>query len=472
MKFRLFLIFLCVANSIVSQVSYVNNYDDLLLINPELNYSVKTHGIFPYLFTDTAVNEYYKEIFPSKNPERKFIVNKLFYEDFYFLRTKDLELRIDPLFEFTKGDDNLTEDYKPYQNTRGILVRGKLGDRLYFVSYALESQRAVPQYIHDYIFNRRVVIPGLARFRYYRTDTLDCSSAGGELFYKVSKNFEVSLGRGKNMTGYGYRTHILSYNPPPMTYLKAYYSAFDGRLAYYSLFALNDDIQVVGSAEKDIFYKGYLDVNYLSYYFTDWLEAGMFESRSFLNAVTAGYFVPVAGWNTLFYPEDSLHKVRFGVTASIRILKTFMAYGQYLPSGGDYQYGLLVSRRTGKFSLFSRAEFNKFEYTHNAVRQQEFFAHLNQNVAYPVEDADNEMIWELTIKYGRIGLYYRYNEIHNYYGANVVTREKRYYRTFEVFAEVNPSYRFQFFGRYILHDEEKWITFGVRTNILGQYLDL
>ena len=457
--------------NLISQVSYVNNFDNLSLTGLDVKQEIKTHSVFPFFLSDLSHYKYFKEIFPSKI-EEKLVIRKLFYEDFYFLKTQDLELRIDPILEFSKGEDNMVTKYKPYENTRGVLVRGKLGSRMFFVSYAIESQRSVPYYIKRYITNRRVVIPGFARFRYYRPDTLDCSLAGGEIFYKMTNNFFISLGRGKNVIGYGYRTHILSFNPPPMTYFKATYTAFDGRLMYSSIFALNNDIQVEGNAQKDILYKGYLNINYLSYYLTKWLQIGMFEAKSFLNSVTAGYFLPVVGWNTLFYPTDSLHRVRFGFISSLRLLKSFMLYGQFLPECNDYQYGLLFSIEKNKFSFFSRIEFNKFNYTHNEILNQEFFSHLNQNIGYSTEDANNELIFDLTIKLHRIGLYYRYNEIKNQYKPNITDDEKRYYRTIEAFVEINPSYRLQIFGRYILHNDEKWITFGLRTNFLGRYIDL
>jgi len=316
------------------------------------------------------------------------------------------------------------------------------------------------------------VIPGLARFRFYRVDTLDCSSAGGELFYKFSDNILFAAGRGKNMIGYGYRSHILSYNSPPMTYAKVSFTGSKGRLSYTALFALNDDIQLVGNPEFDIFYKGYLNVNYLSYYFTDWLDAGIFEAKSFLNTVTAGYFVPISGWNTLFYKDDAIHKVKFGFSGSARILKKIMLYGQYLPKNIEYQYGAAFTHLSGKLFLFAGAEYNKFPYTHNDILQQEFFSHLNQNIGYSVEDATAELILNFTIKYGRFGFYYRYNHIYNPYETDTIYFEERYYRTFEAFAEINPSYHLQIFGRFLLRNDEKWITFGVRTNILGKYYDL
>ena len=466
----LFFSFLLISLCSPAQLSYLTEQDKEQLITSEINHKNKTHSYFPVFNLDSL---YKAETYYNVDSSLAFLKRKLFFDDFYHLETKHLTLRIDPAFMLNYGKDNKTNEYSIFENTRGIIVRGKLGKNLYFKSTAFESQRTQPQFLRDYILKKRTVIPGMARLRYNKPDTFDCSSAEGELFWRTKPNLILSVGRGKKFLGYGYRSLFLSYNAPPYSYFNAEWTSKNKKLFLSSLWLVTSDIRSIADVTKDFYYKGFGNINYLSYYPAQWVQIGFVESKWYKNTVDFSYFVPVVYWNSIFDNRNN-GGIKAGLTYSIRLLKLFMYYGQWDFVQGRTQNGLIFAKKTDKFLFFGRAEYNNVNTGYNMVLQQEMFSHLNQFIDYSTENTKSEFIGQIGFSFYRFFARFKYNEIYRlqpedyHYPVN----DKDYYRTYEAGIEINPAYRLQIFGRILYFNDEKWWSVGLRTNIFGRYTDV
>ncbi len=445
-----------------------------LTVQQMIEGNINTSGMFP-IFCDSSCNNnpIKKYYYPSKDKTKPLWKRKLFYEDFYLLQTKDLTLRINPLFDFSKGEDYYDTTYAMwYNNLRGIWVGGSLGRNLYFESLAVESQCGLPKFLSNYV-GRTVSIPGFARHHFYLPGVYNFSSAQGKLLYHINKNWRVSMGRGKHFIGYGYRSLFLSYNTPPYPFIKATWQSKNKKWQYNSLWLTSVDVQANGSGRQDVFARGYGNFNYLSYAPIKWGRVGIVESKWFLDKVTMFYFSPLLFSSGLTSVNKDWYRINFGLNTSVNLFKTVMLYGQYRFSDTlSYQIGVNISRRINDFFFFVRGEYNKVNTGENAIRQREFYSHLNQFIGYAPENINLEKITSFFIKYKRFFFRFRYNEVERRNNNNSSTVYFDIYRMLEGGIVINPSYQFQFFGRIMYFNGEKWVNFGFRTNIFARYLDL
>ena len=451
------------------QMPYLTEQSKQIITASEISLSNKTFALFPF----SADSNYYSKTFPKNDSSIGFLKRKIFYDDFFHLEKGNLKLRIDPAFFLSYGKDNYIDKYPIWENTRGIIVRGKLGKKLYFTSSAYESQQTLPVFLADYVKNRRATIPGMARYRYYKPDTMDCSVAVGELFYKPAENITISLGRGKKFIGYGYRSLFLSYNAPPVPYLSFNWTSKNRKFNYFSYWASTNDIKGGDFLYGDYNYKGFGNINYFSFYPAEWLHIGVVESKWYLNKVDFSYFVPVTYWNSVF---DNKHdgSLKAGFVYSATLLKTFMYYGQWEFIKGQLQNGIIATKKINNLFFFARAEYNKVNTGYNITRRQEFFSHLNQFIDYSTENTKDELILQLHASFSRLFFNFKYNEINrlltNDYPFSL--NKTDYYRNFECGIEINPTYRLQIFGRILYFNNEKILSVGLRTNIFGRYTDI
>ena len=82
------------------------------------------------MLSDTSIiNQFY----PGRRmiDEKNWFVRKLFFERFISLNQEDVKLTIDPVVNIQLGRQDLGTE-KVYRNSRGFLVNGKLGEKIFF----------------------------------------------------------------------------------------------------------------------------------------------------------------------------------------------------------------------------------------------------------------------------------------------------------------------------------------------------
>ena len=141
-------------------------------------------------------------------------------EFFLQIEKEDYSLIVNPLINLMVGIEN-NSDKTIWNNTRGIVADGKLGDRFTYYSSFLENQSVFPYYITNEVVGKSAwIIPGQGESRWSPDSTFDYSMASGYFTYKLSKFSVLQFGTGKNFIGDGYRSMILSDNAFIYPYLR------------------------------------------------------------------------------------------------------------------------------------------------------------------------------------------------------------------------------------------------------------
>ncbi|HEY4788853.1 MAG TPA: hypothetical protein VIH57_22535 [Bacteroidales bacterium] len=133
---------------------------------------------------------------------------KLFEESFLQIDSPDFSLRIDPVFNFSLGKEN-GNPQKLIGNTRGAMVRCRIGQSIGIESSFYENQTFFPKIWDQYISIYRVA-PGQGRTKRYNKTGWDYAYSSGSITWHPKGIFMMQLGRDKNFIGDGYRSLLLS----------------------------------------------------------------------------------------------------------------------------------------------------------------------------------------------------------------------------------------------------------------------
>ena len=80
---------------------------------------------------------------------------KLKQESLLLVDSSNFKLSLDPLFYFEAGQDSKYSDSLYYTNTRGVLIRGSIGNDFAFESSFVENQAVMVDYISNFV---RIII--------------------------------------------------------------------------------------------------------------------------------------------------------------------------------------------------------------------------------------------------------------------------------------------------------------------------
>ena len=94
-----------------------------------------------------------------KNYNKKWkniVWNSIFNTDFIHAKGKDFYVGINPVVDFQVGKDG---SKSTWFNTRGVEIKGTIGDNFAFYSNIRENQTVLPDYVTDYA-KKTGVVPG------------------------------------------------------------------------------------------------------------------------------------------------------------------------------------------------------------------------------------------------------------------------------------------------------------------------
>ena len=203
--------------------------------------------------------------------------DKVFYENLIELRHVDktsgynrkFNLDINPVFNFSFGKD-LKDATKEtfYNNTRGVWIKGAIGDKFIFETAFFENQSSFPEYLRNYS-NATLIVPGQGRWKPFKKDGFDYAIANGVVHYQASKFFSIRLGHGKQKVGTGYRSLLLSDNAFNYPYLQLSASFFKQKVQYTQTYALLMNLTNGGTkipvGTEDIYQKKAASFQHLSW---------------------------------------------------------------------------------------------------------------------------------------------------------------------------------------------------------------
>ncbi len=212
-----------------------------------------------------------------------WITAKIFGEHLIELNKPNIQLYVDPLFDFSFGREftaSSGEGHSLYTNMRGFTLSAKIGERVYFHTDFRENQAHFPDYISNFVDSLQVV-PGSGRVKDFKTEAYDFNMANGYVGIEAAKWLSINFGHSKQFVGHGHRSLLLSdnaFNYPYASYILRFGKENQFQYRYNIALMQNLDRLPAGDTPESIFKRKYMSYSYFSYKPIPTLEIGFYES--------------------------------------------------------------------------------------------------------------------------------------------------------------------------------------------------
>jgi len=441
-------------------------------------------------FAEDTVDHYYK------------ITEKIFSEHLVELEKPDFKLYADVLFDFGFGQetvDQISADRQEnslFQNTRGFVVQGQIGKKVFFYTDFRENQGRYAEYINGFVDSTQV-FPGSGRIKPFGEGGYDYSMASGFVGIEASDWLNLSFGHYKQFIGHGYRSQLLSDNAHNYPFASYEIDVLKGRIQHRYTLALLQNLQRLpqGETPEAIFKRKVASWNYLSFKPLSNLEVGIFEEviwKVFDDSLGSQPFdgralIPVPGINSAILGlDDEENNARLGLNAAWFVTPEIKIYGQVLSSSGQlnldgFQVG---SRWSGIFDRFDiQAEYNQSgnSATISPDDLQSAY-HFNQPLGHVLGKDFSEVVAIISYYHNRI-----FGQVKSVYINSEIDDETTSdNRAFEIFNTdlrlgyvFNPTNNFELYAGYTYRNERVgndeslngfWYI-GIRTALSNIYRD-
>jgi hypothetical protein len=449
-----------------------------------------------------------------------WLKRKLFNEHLMGLNEEGIKLTVDPLVDFQVGYERVAKK-KTYTNTRGFIIKGKIGEQVSFETTFQENQASLPPYL-DQFAHKYDIIPGSGRLHgYYGGTTFDYSMSTGYLDYTPNKHFDFQLGNGKNFIGEGYRSLFLSDESFAYPYLR--FTTSFWHIKYTNLYTQFQDLSKY-PVDTNYFRKKYSAMHLLSWDVTKnfnftFFEAVVWSAKDSMThrGFDVSYLNPIIFYRPVEFGLGSPDNELMGFMGSYRLNRTTI-YGQVmldefrlndvLKGNGmwankqAFQIGVKCLEPFNIKGLFVQVEYNKarpYTYSHSDVISN--WGNYNQPLADPLGANFKEGVMHIRYQQGRwignltmITALYGLDMNGKNYGQNIFesndtyvqyynnttgqglrttlfysNMELRYVinRAMHLEAVVGMLYRNEKNVQWVQKDEQ--VTFGLRTSIFNRY---
>ena len=361
----------------------------------------KHTSIKPFLFSSDDTT-FYNSFQPISS--RKSLIYNFLNSDLLRVENTDYMFSLNPLFHFELAEDN----DRRYVNTRGVEVKGRIGQKITFYSSFYENQLSLPDYLENYVKTHENVVPGQGMTKYNpltEEGIMDFYYATGYVNYDINKFFDMQFGHGKHFFGDGYRSMLLSDNSFNYPYLKITTDVW--KFKYVNLFSYLQDVDFRFGVYDISKYK-FNAVHYLSTNIGKRLNIGIFESimlaeDSLGNVFDINYMNPIIFYRPVEYSVSysRLGNALLGLTFKYKTSSFTHLYGQLvldefrlsdvLDRNGSWlkkyggQIGVKYFEALGFENLSLQSEINfarPFTYSHfNPIQN---YAHYAQPLAHPL----------------------------------------------------------------------------------------
>ncbi|MDR6193019.1 capsule assembly Wzi family protein [Siphonobacter sp. SORGH_AS_0500] len=390
--------------------------------------------------TATSDKPFLKHLYEKKN-------------DLYSIVNDDVELHVNPVFYGLVGGGQDVYKYS-YINTRGIEIRGSVGNKLGFYTYFTENQMRLPGYFQERIQNFNSV-PSEAAWKIFRSNNTaqfpyetssDFFTARGYITFDPIKQINLQFGHDKVFIGNGFRSMILSDNSGPYLFLKL--STKIGPFQYINLFSELNNQQDTLLTYGTLPAKKFMAMHHLGLNIGKHLNIGLFETIIHSRDRTQGYFDlgylnPVIFYRAIEAQKYSADNSLLGLDARYNFLKQFQIYGQlnldefnlqklrqqkgWWGNKIGYQIGAKYIDAFDIENLDVQIELNGARpYTYQHVSDRTNYVNSNQSLAHPFGGNFREFV--STIRYQPlprlnltgifVGAHYGLDLIGRNYGGN------------------------------------------------------
>lgn len=335
---------------------------------------------------------------------------RVFYKtpaNFFEVNTRDFSLRVNPMFNFYIGQQK-DDPELVFVNQRGLEVRGRVDDKVFFYTNLVESQARFADYVTQRIEEFKA-IPYAGNYKKYSprvldvTDAYDFNQATAYIGFKATRHVGIQLGHGKHFIGNGYRSLFLSDASNYAFYLKL--NTHVWRFHYQNLFLELSPIGANNLGNNTRIPKKYAAIHYLNYKISPRLAVGLFEATVFNRSrqFELQYLNPLILYRTVEGMIGSPDNVLVGFDGRWNFLDRFQVYSQFLLDeflfsalvkpeekgwwGNKYgfQAGLKYINAFGVDHLDLQLEYNTVRpYTYSHYDSLDSYTHYNQPLAHPL----------------------------------------------------------------------------------------
>ncbi len=469
----------------------------------------------PYLESDLDLNT----IYGFKKDTLKVYsraMGILLKHHLFSVKKDDYFLALDPLFDFTAGDDfGDTTAYagrKLFTNQRGLQLIGDIGTKFSFQTSFYETQTYVPLY-YKRIVDEGGVFPGFGRTKVYNLNGYDFAMANGWISYTPAKFLNIQFGNGKNFIGHGYRSLLLSDAAFSYPYIKACLTSPNRKFQYTALYASLQTLNRLpkGEVPESLFKRKAASINYLSWKPNATVEVGLFEGiiwerydSTGTKPQSYGAYIPIIGVNSAINGFGNRNHVMTGLNLKIKTTRHSFIYGQAavdrsISEGFSYQAGFkyfdLLIR-----NLDVQVEWNSVAAkTYSSHYPLQSYSHTNQPLGHPTGPATNEVLAIMNYRYHRFMAQLKFNHINHSTGpeGDWSSDPKVILETFAAWPvkiinqfdgsagfQINPKTNFQILVGYTNRNDRvdynfmddsimktSYLYLSLRTNLINRYQD-
>ncbi|HRG58915.1 MAG TPA: hypothetical protein PK323_08135 [Bacteroidia bacterium] len=355
-------------------------------------------------FNKKEIDSVYFERYNLKR-YNKLGARKLKQESLLLVDSSNFKLSVDPLFYFETGQDSKYSDSTYYTNTRGVLVKGSIGNDFAFESTFLENQAVMVDYISDFV-KAWEVVPGQGRVKKFKNNGYDFANASGVISYSPFKYLNLMAGSGKLFVGNGYRSLLLSDNSFNYPYFKVNFHSkkFSYTATWASMQVIKNGRFTFNILSEPIFTKKAYTFQYLSYRPIKRVELCLFQAVMW-KAQQPGnlqfdYDIlnPVIFAHAAQYNLYDNNNVMLGANINLKITSSINFYGQFMLD--DINNGKTGFQAGAKYfdvlkvkNLYMQTEYNKVNaYSYSLPQAYQSFSHYNQAIAHPMGANFNELV--------------------------------------------------------------------------------
>ena len=312
-----------------------------------------------------------------------------------------LQFSINPVLSMGGGVDQ-KDSVNPYINSRGLVLRGQIGDKLGFFTQAMENQQRFLNYQRMDIENTDVV-PQAGLHKPFGHLGEDYFTVKGYVTFSPMKEIMIQFGHDQNFIGNGYRSLILSDQAKAYPFLK--FNTKVWKINYMNLFMEHVDFN--GESEGRSLSRKFSALHHFSINLGKNFTLGLFENIIFdrqdsteNNRYEIQYLNPIIFYRAVEHGLNSTDNAMLGLDWKWNFLKKFSFYGQFVfdefvknefvklsdnwVNKWAYQAGLKYINLAGISNLDVQVELNQvrpYVYSHRFKSQN--WAHYNQALAHP-----------------------------------------------------------------------------------------
>ncbi|MEY3399351.1 MAG: hypothetical protein RL220_1945 [Bacteroidota bacterium] len=341
---------------------------------------------------------------------------KLWRDHLIKVEKEDFSLYVDPLFDFSVSRDfadttEYADSINIWNNSRGLVVEGNIGNSVGFRTGVLENQAFLPLYLKEFA-DSLAIVPGMGRWKRYRASGYDYSMSFGHLGIRATRWLDLFWGYGKNFIGHGYRSLLLSdagFNYP---YLRAVATLAGGKVQYSAIHASLQTLErmPLGEVPESLFKRKGAGFHYLSWAPSRKLEIGLFEGIIYQRWDSTGTkslpwnaYVPAIGLASVVYGLNDKMNVVTGLNVRYAPTRKLHLYGQFMADDPErdaigFQIGWRYCNLLKGLDL--GFEYNQTgTYSYASVHELQNYEHYNQPLGHPAGGDTKEWIARLRYQY-------------------------------------------------------------------------